>query len=141
MGCDMYCVVEALNKKTNSWECFGVSIANRYYPLFSRIADVRNSEDENTYIEPIDDPRGWPWDVSGPASAWQNNHGLYHSATWLGRTELESLAKWAFEQKSEALWQLLGFDHLSHFFNLDKGWRKAAFTSYNDLRVLFFFTD
>ena len=41
MGCDMFCVVEALSKKNDSWECFGVSMANRDYTLFSRIADVR----------------------------------------------------------------------------------------------------
>ena len=58
MGCDMYCAVEALNKKTRKWECFGISTADRNYSLFSRIADVRNSEKEDTYIEPIDTPRG-----------------------------------------------------------------------------------
>ena len=139
MGCDMHCAVEALNKKTENWECFGVSTADRNYALFSRIADVRNSEEEDTYIEPIDDPRGWPRDVTGPAEAWQYTASFCHSRTWLGRTELESLNKWAQEKTGESLWDLLGFSHLSYFFSLEGSWKKAAFTRYNDLRVLFFF--
>ena len=38
MGCDMYCAVEALNKKTGKWECFGISTACRDYSLFLRMA-------------------------------------------------------------------------------------------------------
>jgi len=140
MGCDMRCVVEARNKKTGNWECFGVSTAVRLYTLFSRIADVRNSEEEDTYIEPIDNPRGWPGDASNPAEAWYTGD-LYHSATWLGRTELESLNKWVKEQLGEELWKLLRFDNLLYFFNLEGSWAKGAFTRYNDLRVLFFFSD
>ena len=82
MGCDMYCVVEALNKKTGNWDCFGVSQAERNYNLFSRIADVRNSEKEDTYIEPIDDPRSWPWkNVSTPAITWRDEYELTFSET------------------------------------------------------------
>ena len=139
MGCDMSCVVEAHNKKTENWECFGVSRASRNYTLFSRIADVRNSEEEDTYIEPIDGPRGWPGDVSGPAKAWRDTVSPCHSETWLGRAELESLDKWAQEQGQGALWELLGFGHLSSLFKLNGSWNKAAFTRFSDLRVLFFF--
>jgi hypothetical protein len=139
MGCDMHCVVEVLNKKTRNWECFGVSTGDRNYSLFSRIADVRNSEKEDTYIEPIDVPRGWPGDVSSPAEAWHDMFSFTHSATWLNRTELESLDKWVQGQGWKSLWKILGFDHLSYLFSLGNSWKKAAFTRYSDLRVLFFF--
>jgi len=140
MGCDMHCVVEARNKKTGNWECFGVSTAIRYYVLFSRIADVRNSEKEDTYIEPIDIPRGLPEDASNPAKVWYSKT-FYYPATWLCRTELESLNKWLNERGQDKLWNLLGFDELSFFFNLEGSWDEAAFTNYDDLRVLFFFRD
>ena len=140
MGTDMHCVVEAFNKKTENWECFGVSTADRNYILFSRIADVRNSEDEKTYIEPIDNPRGLPVDCTGPADAWCDFHQLYFSGTWLGRAELESLDKWLKDRNQGALWDRLDLSHLSYLFRMDKSWSKAAFTRYSDLRVLFFFT-
>ena len=139
MGCDMHCVVEAHNKKSGEWECFGVSTAHRNYSLFSRIADVRNSEDEASYIEPIDDPRGWPVDASGPADAWYNRIDIPFSATWLERKELESLNIWVREREMGDLWKMLEFDHLSCFFSFDKGWEKAAFARYSNLRVIFFF--
>jgi hypothetical protein len=135
MGYDMHCVVEARNKKTEKWECFGVSIANRNSTLFSRIADVNNSEDETTYIEPIDAPRGWPADASDSAYAWRDNSSLPHYDTWLGRAELEDLQK-CYQGN---LWKELGFGHLTHFFNLEESWHKGAFKHFNDLRVLFFF--
>jgi len=129
----MHCVVEALNKKMGNWDCFGVSTGVRNYTLFSRIADVRNSEDEKTYIEPIDTPRGWPGDVSGPANAWRDTETLYFSETWLNRAELESLNKWMQEQGQGTLWEALEFNHLSCLFNMEGSWRKAAFTRYSDL--------
>ena len=70
MSCIMHCVIEALNKKTGNWDCFGVSTGVQDYSLFSKIADVRNSDNEYSYIEPIDEPRGWPGDVSDSALAW-----------------------------------------------------------------------
>ena len=140
MGCDMHCIVEALNKKTKNWDCFGVSQADRNYRLFSKIADVRNSEKEETYIEPIDDPRGWPGDISGPAEAWSYNNDITYSHTWLNRHELESLYKWLGENQEVDLWKMLGFGHLTFFFNFEDGWKKAAFKNYSDLRVLFFFS-
>jgi len=143
MGTIMHCVVEALNKKTGNWDCFGVSSGNQNYTLFSRIADVCNLEDEKTYIEPIDSPRMWPGDESGPADAWRDRReGMYFSATWLNRAELESLNKWMQERGWETnLWEALGFSDLQFFFYLEKSWAKAAFTRYSDLRVLFFFSN
>ena len=87
----------------------------------------------------IDDPRGWPGDVSDPAEAWLNINSIYHSATWLGRSELESLDKWVREELKETLWKLLELGHLSYIFNFERGWHKAAFKRYSDLRVLFYF--
>jgi len=142
MGCDMGCAVEALNKKTGQWECFGVSTAYRNYMLFSRIADVRNSEEESSYIDPIDKPRGWPVDITGPANTWRDNAGLVFSETWLCRTELEDLNKWLHEHGQNVdLWEMLGFGHLSYLFALEGSWKKAAFTRYSDLRVLCFFNE
>jgi len=141
MGCDMYCAMEALSKKTKTWECFGVSRPFRDYSLFSKIADVRNSEKEETYIEPIDEPRGWPGDTTGPSEAWLSYSGLYHSSTWLNRGELVTLDKWLKERGSKGLWEKLDFGKLTNLFNLEEGWAKAAFTRYCDIRVLFFFTD
>ena len=135
MGYDMYCVAEALNKKSGKWECFGVSKAERNYSLFSRIADIANSEDEETYIEPIEAPRGWPLDVSGPAEAWRDDCSIHFSDTWLCLAELKDLNKLI----QGNLWKMLRLNHLSDFFNLEKGWKKAAFTRYSDLRILFFF--
>jgi len=140
MGCDMGCAVEALNKKTGQWECFGVSTACRNYELFSRIADVRNSEKESDYIEPIDKPRGWPMDVTGPANTWRDTVELTFSETWLDRAELEALSKWLIDRGyNENLLKILGFGHLSYLFAMEGDWEKAAFTRYSDLRVLFFF--
>jgi len=137
----MYCAVEAHNKKTGSWDCFGVSTANRCYAMFSRIADVRNSEKENEYIEPIDEPRGWPVDASASAETWLENTALSFSKTWLDRAELESLDKWLQENHVCSLWKMLGFQHLEYLFGIEHGWRKAAFTCYDGLRVLFFFAN
>ena len=109
MGTDMYCVVEALNKETGNWDCFGVSTADRNYRMFSRIGDVRNSDDEKTYIEPIASHRGWPYDVSGPAKAW-SDADLTFSHTWLCRAELEALNRWEREDDEKGyLWESLGF--------------------------------
>ena len=137
----MYCAVEAHNKKTGNWDCFGISQADRNYAMFSKIADVRNSEKEASYIEPIDDPRGWPADISDVAKTWKQDHDHYHSDTWLDRAELESLEKWLNEKQENSLWEMLGFRHIKYLFNTKNNWRKAAFTRYDNLRVLFFFTD
>ena len=141
MGCDMYCVVEALNKKSAKWDCFGVSRANRCYMMFSKIADVRNSEKENEYIEPIVEPRGWPADASDSAETWYNDNELCFSHTWLNRKELEALDEWLQKNEICPLWEMLGFEHLQFLFCMEGGWKKAAFTRYSDLRVVFFFTN
>ena len=140
MGCDMHCVIEALNKKTGNWDCFGVSTSFRNYQLYSRIAVVRNSEDESTYIEPICDLRGWPYDASEPAEAWYEYNDLSFSHTFLCRKELEALNKWTKEHLHGDLLKYLEFNHLSYLFNLEESWKKAAFTRYSDLRIIFFFS-
>ena len=137
----MYCVIEALNKNTKKWDCFGVSMADRCYDMFSRIADVRNSENEDTYIEPIVQPRGWPFDASDTTKTWLADKPLYHSETWLDRKELELLDKWLHDNLESSLWKTLDFNHLKYLFDTENGWKKAAFTRYNNLRVIFFFTN
>ena len=111
-------------------------MADRNYALFSKIADVRNSEKEDTYIEPIADPRGLPYDTTTPAKAWFDYASdLPHHETWLNRAELEVLNKWI----EGNLWKMLGFDNFSHLFSFEDGWKKAVFTRYSELRVLFSF--
>ena len=139
MGYDMYCAVEAFDKKTKRWECFSVSHGERISPLFAKIADICNSEDEDTYIEPIAANRGLPSEITGPAEAWYDYVDFCCSATWLDRTELITLNKWTLEHLNEDLWSLLGLRHLTCFFDFKNGWNKAAFTRYSNLRVLFFF--
>jgi len=141
MGCDMYCVIEARNKKTKNWDCFGVSIADRCYNVFSKIADVHNSEEEDTYIEPIVQPRGFPFDSSDSAQTWLDDNPLYHSATWLNRKELELLNKWLHDNLESSIWDTLGFNHLKYLFDMKDGWKKDAFTRFDDLRIIFFFVN
>jgi len=140
MGYNMHCALEALNKKTEKWECFEISSAERHYSLFSRIADVCNSEKEEDYIDPIDTPRGWPGDFSNPAETWRDCFELAFFDTWLSRKELEDLDKWLRENNyEERLSKLLNLKQLSLLFDMESGWKKAAFSKYKDLRVLFFF--
>ena len=140
MGCDMHCVIEAHNKKTGNWDCFGVSTANRNYTMFSKIADVRNSEKEESYIEPIAQLRGMPIDATEVAEAWFDYQELNSSTTWLDRTELESLDKWLQENHQCELWGMLGLDDLKIFFDTKNGWKKAVFTRYDGLRGIFCFS-
>jgi len=141
MGCDMYCVIEAHNKNTKNWDCFGVSMADRCYAMFSKIADVRNSDKEDTYIEPIVQPRGFPFDASDTALTWLDDDHLYFSATWLDRKELESLDKWLHDNLNISLWETFDFKHLQYLFDMKTGWKKAAFTRYDNLRIIFFFVN
>ena len=91
MGIDMKCIVEVLNKKTGNWECFGHSRAIRDRRLFSRIAGACNDDYDMTYVEPIDEPRFWPYDVSDKAKACDDDGRLNFWHTWLSRAELEAL--------------------------------------------------
>lgn len=66
----------------------------RNYQLFSLLADVRNEND----IEPLDDPRGVPFDLSDDLEEiYQKDDGC-HSHSYFGLNELLEVGKERFQE-------------------------------------------
>lgn len=71
---------------------------DRNYIVFSILADVRNGISANPFIDdspatghyviPIDDPRGFPEDLSDGGLKWLDIHGGDHSDSWLSLPEV-----------------------------------------------------
>ncbi len=87
MGCDIHVFIEA--KTYTGWHCVHHPQINRWYSLFSKMADVRNDVPGGQYyIEPISKARGLPDDVSEIARLLLVD-GDNHSLSWLSAAEWE----------------------------------------------------
>jgi hypothetical protein len=88
MGCDIHVLIEA--KTSAGWHCVHHPRIERWYSLFSRMADVRNNAPGGPhYIQPISKPRGLPDDVSEIARILLDDGN--HSSSWLSAPEWESI--------------------------------------------------
>ena len=88
MGCDIHLFVEV--KVGNGWEMLiAEPDIDRYYPLFAKMGNVRNSQG----IEPLSDCRGMP---ENPSKLFEiaYNDGYEHSLSWLSSDEVKTLSDW-----------------------------------------------
>ena len=94
MGCDIHLHVEIKVKGNNEWQHYNQPHCDRYYPLFAKMANVRNYEQYGP-IEPISQPKGFPEDASLTTKfCYDYQYGDAHSASWLNLDEIKELSKW-----------------------------------------------
>jgi len=90
MGCDIHFHSEV--KIKGEWRHYSSNDIKRNYRLFSKMANVRNSDRSE---EPISRPKGLPKDISDItklcADQW-NSDG--HSHSWLSADEITTLYEW-----------------------------------------------
>lgn len=94
MGCDIHAFIEIYDQEEKEWGCHSSPGIWRNYSLFSVLADVRNGYgfaacDTGDRMNPIDDPRGLPDDVSMVINDDYESWGCdAHSASYLSLREL-----------------------------------------------------
>lgn len=90
MGCDIHLHIEV--KINGKWEHWGAPSVPRCYPLFNKLAGVRDYDDS---ITPISKPRGLPDDLSVPTeTAYKWEKADAHDISWIGRDEISLLEEW-----------------------------------------------
>lgn len=94
MGTDIRAFTEV--KINGVWHNYTKLAVDRNYALFARLADVRNETEPR--IEPIDEPRGLPEDVSFIVRFIHQKDNGRHSTSWLSILEIADLEKWGFTQ-------------------------------------------
>jgi hypothetical protein len=135
MGCDIHAHIEL--KVNGRWEHYSCPLLRRWYTLFARIADVRNSEGT---IEPIAQPRGLPTDLNIvtklEAERWGSDA---HSHTWLSKDELNDLIKWAEDELGNKGWafqhEQMGYLNGSNFLQYPESHPKE----FEDVRFVCWF--
>ena len=89
MGTDIHAHVEV--KREGKWLHFNAPHVIRHYPLFTKMAGVREVEG----VEPIAAPRGIPEDISDITRVcWEREKDDAHDAGYLTRAEIRTLAWW-----------------------------------------------
>lgn len=97
MGCDIHAVIEGSAGSRRSELSYWYGILQvpieRYYPLFARLADVRNEEyDHKDWIQPLSLPKGIPSNASSLTKELFEKIGSdSHSHSWLSWHELHNL--------------------------------------------------
>lgn len=139
MGCDIHLHTEI--KIHGRWEHYGHPNMERCYPLFARMAGVRNYSG----LEQIAPLRGLPADVTLVTRMdWHRSPEDWHSPSWLGSREIEELEDWLNDQLGEESCNL-GNKYWGYLF--DCSW--AGFRKYpgetpegiEDVRFVFWFDD
>lgn len=106
MGCDIHLHVE-VKHADGRWLHYSQPRIERWYDLFAKMADVRNSDE----IDPISGPRGLPDDVSETTRLCHEwDDGDAHSESWLGREEIRLLNEFIREHPMNAARRWSDFD-------------------------------
>ena len=94
MGCDIHFHSEV--KRNGKWQHYSSNSIPRHYALFSKMAGVRNS---NNNIVPISKPKGLPNDVTELTKLCSDDLGVDgHSHSWFNADEIVQLHEWCDEQ-------------------------------------------
>ena len=90
MGCDIHLNSEVKIKGT--WYHYAEYFVVRNYKLFSKMANVRNYDNE---VEPISKPKGMPEDPAFLTKYICDDYGVDgHSHSWLSAEEISELETW-----------------------------------------------
>ncbi len=112
MGCDIHLHVEI--KVDGEWLYYSSSDIRRNYAVFSKMADVRNSNNE---IKPIASPRGLPSNITKMTRLLRDNYGEDgHSDSWLSYEEYVDVLDWIMKTTKNTMYK---YDFLgSGFFSV-----------------------
>ena len=87
MGCDIHGHFEI--KVDGKWEHYSADRFLRDYSLFAKLANVRNNSLEGDYVQPIDEPRGLPEDISIVTKMDNDHYGTDgHSHSYITAEEI-----------------------------------------------------
>ncbi len=90
MVCDIHLHIEV--KIDGQWEHYAAPSVTRHYACFSKMAGVRNADND---IVPISEPKGMPDGVSNiTAFSCEHWDGDGHSHSWLDAKEISEFSKW-----------------------------------------------
>lgn len=135
MGCDIHLHIEI--KLNGKWEHWGAPHLQRNYPLFAKMAGVRNYDDE---IEPIAKPKGLPEDLTVCTkfnAGYDGNDG--HSHSWLNCQEIAVLSTWARKtQKKDLEWDIVHSSLLGNGFDIAT-YPESTPKEITDVRFVFWF--
>jgi len=116
MGCDMHVSVEWKWKDSKQWNHATNFEVNRNYPLFAKLANVRNYNE----IIPISLPRGMPENYTKETQEYQERHSN-HNLTWISEDEIRFTfsvgpldAPWRYDDKPTDF-ELLVFGYMRAF--------------------------
>ena len=121
MGCDIHAHVEI--KYAGNWMHYANPRINRWYDLFSLMANVRNEEIGHAgYIRPIAQPRGIPRDATPTTKLCAKEYGADgHSHSWLSSEEVAKVVEWANKNHyKENSWY--SFEHSEIGYIFGNGW-------------------
>jgi len=128
MGCDIYLHQEV--KIHGAWHHYGIADVKRNYWLFSRMANVRNSERR---IEPIGMHEGVPYDAT---FITQYDYKIYnsdaHTPGWLDRDQIIVLMQ-ELNVRDARSWEW-GFGYC-----FGNGWENPERPEIQDIRFIFWF--
>ncbi len=134
MGCDIHLHVEI--KVRGEWLHYNQPRIKRDYALFTKMAGVRNYDDE---IDPISEPRGIPLDCTKTTQLvcdhWDTDG---HSHSWLSYEEISQLQEWH-EKRTDSYFKF--YDNFGYMFG--NGWRSKHRCDdpefLEDVRFIFWF--
>lgn len=79
MGCDIHIGIETYDAESKHWDAFaGVHDRDRWYALFSQLANVRTGEE---VVDPVAANRGLPLDAD---AWWETGEREIDGDVWLG---------------------------------------------------------
>jgi len=138
MGCDIHAHFEV--KINDKWEHYSIPNIKRNYYLFTKMAGVRNYDDE---IKPISSPKGIPKDISVITKIciklWE---GAGHSYSWLNSQEIKEVIKFLEDLYDDKSWKV-HHEEFGYFFGngfndfIDS--KEEFLKEIEDLRLVFWF--
>lgn len=144
MGCDIHLHTEI--KRNGIWQHHSEAKIERNYPLFAKMANVRNGYK----IVPISNPKGFPEDATELTKLHSEKYGCDgHSHSWLSAAEISELHRWIMNEARPKEWfgkdpWIWGCDnmpyfmgtHLNGFVDYPEDWEPHGI---EDVRYVFFF--
>lgn len=131
MGCDIHFFTEV--KINGNWKFAGKLEIKRDYSLFTKLADVRNHDNED--IVPISYPRNIPNDADELTKLILSDED-FHSHSYLSLGEFEQIEDWYIQYQKKNDYRYLSFYYPDYLLNDDF---TAKFEEFEDVRFVFAF--
>ena len=131
MGCDIHLIREI--KIAGVWHCYSATTVERNYPLFAKMAGVRNRDK----IIPITEPKGIPYDMSAVAGLYYNMDP-YHNESWFNTEEIRELEDWVESKTGDFAEYIWGFLFGNSYGAFEKG-SSSYPLDVEDVRFVFWF--